>query len=154
SLPVILPSAGPRSLALSKPRASVAKPLRHWYILATSRELGERPIARTLFGMPLVLFRGEGGAPGALLDRCPHRNVPRSQGSVEGGRLQCAYHGWQFDAGGICRFVPSLSGASEGKARRAPAFATREEDGFIWVYATPNEEPASDPYRFALTRAK
>jgi phenylpropionate dioxygenase-like ring-hydroxylating dioxygenase large terminal subunit len=154
-LPMLPAQAGSKALALgTKPRASVAKPLRHWYILATARELRERPIARTLFGMPLVLFRDDKGTPGALLDRCPHRNVPLSEGSVEGGRLQCAYHGWQFDTGGVCRFVPSLSGPSEGKARRAPAFAAREEDGFIWVYATPNEEPKSDPYRFALTREK
>jgi phenylpropionate dioxygenase-like ring-hydroxylating dioxygenase large terminal subunit len=150
SLPILAGSSKGAAMAL-KPRASVARPLRHWYILAMSAELGARPIARTLFGMPLVLFRDGEGKPGALLDRCAHRNVPLSPGSVENGCLQCPYHGWRYDAEGVCRFVPSLAGPSEGKARRVPAFAAREEDGFVWVYATPNEKPVNDPHRFALT---
>jgi phenylpropionate dioxygenase-like ring-hydroxylating dioxygenase large terminal subunit len=155
SLPVLPAQGGPKAGALvTKPRASVVKPLRYWYIVAMSGELREKPIARTLFGMPLVLFRDDKGTPAALLDRCPHRNVPLSEGTVVGGKIECPYHGWQFDTGGVCRFVPSLSGSSEGKARRAPSFATREEDGFIWVYATPNEEPKIEPHRFALTREK
>ena len=150
ALPIVPAQAGGlsgRGLA-QKPRASVARVLRHWYIVAMSAELGAEPIARTLFGMPLVLFRNESGEVGALLDRCPHRNVPLSNGRVEGGRLECPYHGWQFDTGGVCRFVPSMTGPSEGKARRAPSFAAKEQAGFVWVYATPNEEPQVEPYRF------
>jgi phenylpropionate dioxygenase-like ring-hydroxylating dioxygenase large terminal subunit len=154
-LPVIASQAGPKSLGMApRPRASVARPMRHWYIVALSGELRGAPIARTLFGMPLVLFRGEDEAPGAMLDRCAHRNVPLSPGQVVGGRLQCPYHGWQYDTGGVCRFVPSLTGPSEGKARRVPAFATREEAGFIWVYATAGETPEIEPHRFALAGAK
>jgi len=154
-LPVVTGQASAKSLGMvQKPRASVARPLRHWYILAMSGELRWEPIARTLFGMPLVLFRGEDGQPAALLDRCAHRNVALSQGRVERGRIECGYHGWQFDPGGVCRFVPSLCGPSEGKARRVPSFATREENGFIWVYATPGETPEHEPHRFAYARAK
>ncbi|MEZ4294628.1 MAG: aromatic ring-hydroxylating dioxygenase subunit alpha [Polyangiaceae bacterium] len=154
-LPIVpAQAAGRGTLAGTKPRASVAKPLRYFYIVAMSHELRDKPIARTLFGMPLVLFRGANGEPGALLDRCAHRNVPLSPGAVKGGRLECPYHGWQFDTGGVCRFVPSLCGESEGKARRAPSFATREQQGFVWVYATPNEEPACEPHRFEKDGAK
>jgi phenylpropionate dioxygenase-like ring-hydroxylating dioxygenase large terminal subunit len=154
-LPVVAGQAGAKGLGvLQKPRASVARPLRHWYILAMSGELGWEPITRTLFGMPIVLFRDGDGAPAALLDRCAHRNVALSGGKVEGGRIECPYHGWQFDPGGVCRFVPSLCGSSEGKARRVPSFATREESGFIWVYATPGETPEIEPHRFAFARAK
>lgn len=155
SLPMVAGQASARSLGLSqKPRASIARPLRYWYILAMSGELGWEPLARTLFGMPIVLFRGEDGTPAALLDRCAHRNVALSPGTVERGRIQCPYHGWQYDAEGVCRFVPSLCGASEGKARRVPVFATREENGFVWVYATPGETPEIEPHRFAFARAK
>ena len=64
----------------------------HWFILCTSRELGTRPLARTLQGTPLVLFRDGRGRPAALLDRCPHRNVPLSLGRVRDGQLECNYH--------------------------------------------------------------
>src|SRR5215472_16768386 len=112
---------------------SVVKLPNEWFVVATSRELGRRPLARTLMGTPLVLFRDANGVPGALLDRCPHRNVPLSAGTVVGEHLQCAYHGWRFDRAGECRHVPSLVGSPEGRARAAPSFATLEQDGFIWV---------------------
>lgn len=155
ALPIVPAQAAVKGLATAgKPRASVARPLRHWYILAMSGELGDRPIARTLFGMPIVLFRDGAGKPGALLDRCPHRNVPLSPGRVVEGRIECPYHGWQLDTGGVCRVVPSLCGPAEGKARRAPSFAAREEDGFVWVYAAANEEPVNAPHRFEYSSAK
>ncbi len=136
-----------------RPKAFLPRVEKSWYILAESSELKSSPIARSLFGTPLVLFRGEGGTPGALLDRCPHRNVPLSLGRVTSGRLACAYHGWQFDTDGVCRFIPSLTGAAEGKGRRAPRFAVREQEGFIWVYGAADVEPEHEPHRFAYLDA-
>jgi phenylpropionate dioxygenase-like ring-hydroxylating dioxygenase large terminal subunit len=130
------------------PRAFVARPLRYWYILALSSEVGDRPIARTLFGRPIVLFRGKGGAAGALVDRCPHRNVPLSIGRVDGDLLECAYHGWRFDTNGACRAVPCSLKAPDARGRRAGAHAVREQSGFVWVYGAPDEEPANEPHRF------
>jgi len=132
-------------------RAALPRHTRAWYILATSDELtraGDKPLARELFGKPLVLFRGKDGTAGALLDRCPHRNVPLSLGRVVKNRLECAYHGWQFDSAGVCGFIPSLAGPSEGRGRRAPALAVRERQGFVWVYGAFDEEPRSEPHRF------
>ncbi|MGM0575259.1 MAG: Rieske 2Fe-2S domain-containing protein [Myxococcota bacterium] len=131
----------------TKPNVSVARIEDAWYVACTSRELKRKPLKREVLGIPLVLFRGGDGAPAALLDRCPHRNVPLSLGRVAEGRLQCRYHGWEFDGAGICRHVPGLCGAAESPGRRAPAFATREQDGYVWIYATPDVEPESEPYR-------
>ncbi|AKT36084.1 aromatic ring-hydroxylating oxygenase subunit alpha [Chondromyces crocatus] len=132
----------------AKVRASVVRLPGQWFIVADASELGRKPVPRMLLGTPLVLFRDGEGRPGALLDRCPHRNVPLSIGDVVEGQLQCVYHGWRFDGRGACRFVPSLIGEPGGKARNATSFATVEQDGFIWVYSTPGEEPTSLPYRF------
>jgi nitrite reductase (NADH) small subunit len=33
----------------------------------------------------------------ALDNVCPHRGGPLGQGVIEGGRLVCPWHGWQFD---------------------------------------------------------
>ncbi len=134
-------------------KAFLPRVSRGWYILAHSHELGDKPLSRTLLGTPLVLFRDENGTAATLLDRCPHRNVPLSLGSVKSGRLECAYHGWQFDGGGACRLIPSLSKPPEGKARRAPKFETRELDGFVWAYASPETAPHAEPHRFALVDA-
>ncbi len=123
--------------------ASVVTLRGHWFIAAMSRELGRKPLATTLFGTPLVLFRDRDGKPGALLDRCPHRNVPLSLGRVaEDGTLLCAYHGWRFDTQGACRHIPSLAGGPAGaRARNAHALPTLEQQGFVWVYTAPSQEP-------------
>jgi len=122
-----------------------------WYVLCTSLELpaGGRPLKRRLYGAPIVLFRGADGQPGALLDRCPHRDVPLSQGFVKGAHLQCAYHGWEFDCAGHCQRIPSLLGEIDKPARRATAYVLREQQGFVWAWGDPETEPVGEPFRFA-----
>jgi nitrite reductase/ring-hydroxylating ferredoxin subunit len=44
----------------------------------------------------------------ALEARCPHRQGPLGEGSVEGGRVFCPLHGWEFDlATGACLTNPA-----------------------------------------------
>lgn len=121
-----------------------------WYPVCRSRELGRRPLAVTLFATPLVLYRDRrSGAPAALLDRCPHRNVPLSLGRVRETGLQCAYHGWEFDASGQCCAVPGLVGDVRSRERGVASFAARESQGFVWVYGgqtTPVVEPFVFPH--------
>ncbi|MFO0606646.1 MAG: aromatic ring-hydroxylating dioxygenase subunit alpha [Polyangiales bacterium] len=138
---------------LTRGRVSVARPTAWWYVVARSEDLGVSPLPRALLNIPLALFRDGQGVARAVLDRCPHRNVPLSGGAVVRGELECPYHGWRFDGAGRCRFIPSLEGDCAAKARNAPSFATREQDGFVWVYATPDVEPAAEPYRFRLADA-
>jgi phenylpropionate dioxygenase-like ring-hydroxylating dioxygenase large terminal subunit len=123
-----------------------------WYIACLSSELrGKRPLARTVDDVRLALFRDGGGQPVALLDRCPHRNVPLSCGQVRDGLLECCYHGWRFDREGVCRAVPGLvDGEADRRARRASAYPAAEHDGFVWVAtaADDGEERATPPLRF------
>ena len=129
-------------------RARIAYPRRYWYVACAATELAKRPIARTLLGTPLVLFRGEDGRPAALLDRCAHRNLPLSEGRVVGSFVECAYHGWQYDAHGTCRRVPALGAEPEHKGRLVTAFPALEQQGYVWVYADADHTPASAPYSF------
>src|SRR6185436_2657867 len=117
-----------------------------WYVACPSRDLDGDPLARTLLGVPLVLFRGADGKPAALLDRCAHRNVPLSIGRRVEGRLECRYHGWQYDPDGRCAKIPGLCDGFDKIARNVPRHAAVEQDGFVWVYATPDVEPADRPY--------
>ena len=102
----------------------------------------------SVLGTPLVLFRGQGGRPAALVDRCAHRNVPLSAGRMVEGTVECAYHGWRFDAGGVCRLVPALLGSQEGRARRVPTHAARERQGYVWVWGAADAEPSGEPFEF------
>ena len=134
----------------TKGHASVAHVPKAWYVACRSEELGEAPLARTVLGTPLALFRDRSGRPGAVLDRCPHRNVALSLGAVdEKGLLTCPYHGWRFDGTGACREVPGLLDGSDpdGRKRAVPAHATCEQDGFLWVWGEPDVAPAGSPVR-------
>lgn len=117
-----------------------------WYLACTSDELGQGPISRELFGLKIVLFRDSEGRASALLDRCPHRNIPLSEGKIIDGEIQCRYHGWRFDGAGRCRAVPGLCGDSDVEARRAGPLALEEQQGLVWVWATPGESPLRAPH--------
>lgn len=134
----------------TKGHVSVARLTRFWYVACQSEDLSHKPLARTILGVPLVLFRDAEGKAAALLDRCPHRNVPLSLGRVvQGGRLECVYHGWQFEGSGRCVHVPGLL-ADTARDRRAPAARVREQDGFVWLCPELDTEPEGAP--FALQR--
>ena len=120
-----------------------------WMIACTSRELQRAaPLAVTVEGRHLVLFRGPAGRPAALEDRCAHRNAPLSAGTVRGGMLQCRYHGWTYGADGAVVEVPALapSGARDCPWR-VPSFHATEQDGFVWV-ALQSNAPVDPPLRF------
>jgi phenylpropionate dioxygenase-like ring-hydroxylating dioxygenase large terminal subunit len=46
--------------------------------------------------------------------------------------------------------VPGIGDEGDAAGRRAPAFATLERDGFVWVFATPDVEPAGEPLALPL----
>jgi len=122
----------------------------YWYIACESRELSIKPILRILFEKHLVFYRGDNGAPVALLDRCAHRNMALSLGAVVDGCIECPYHGWRYDADGNCRVVPSLGPeGSIPSSIQIPSFPCVELDGYVWVYCGEGDgEPASAPFSF------
>jgi phenylpropionate dioxygenase-like ring-hydroxylating dioxygenase large terminal subunit len=124
--------------------------LQHWYALCRSRDLGRRrPLAVRLFERPLAAFRAGDGQPVVLEDRCAHRQAPLSAGRVCAGRLQCPYHGWEYDATGRVARVPALGSDAALPANLAavalPAF---EQDGLVWVWPG-DGQPESPPRRIA-----
>ncbi|MBK8233425.1 MAG: aromatic ring-hydroxylating dioxygenase subunit alpha [Candidatus Eisenbacteria bacterium] len=119
----------------------------YWYIAARSRELRRKPLPRTLLGEPIVLFRRDDGSPAALEDRCAHRNLALARGCVRRGTLECAYHGWRYDAAGRCVDIPALVGEADRPDIRIRSYPACEADGFIWVYFGA-EPPAGPPRPF------
>lgn len=117
-----------------------------WYVVARSTELvGDRPLGVTFWQRDIVLYRDASGTIRALEDCCPHRHVKLSQGVVRGDRLECAYHGWQFDEGGYCTHIPYLQERQKLPTCRLRTYPVREQDGFIWLFpgsaARANETP-------------
>jgi phenylpropionate dioxygenase-like ring-hydroxylating dioxygenase large terminal subunit len=104
-----------------------------WYVAAWPEEIAPSALlARTICGEPVVMFRGADGALAALEDRCCHRHYPLSKGKVCGDRLQCGYHGFEFDASGACVRVPSQRIVPEGaRVRRYPIV---ERHNLVWIW--------------------
>ena len=44
----------------------------------------------------IAVFRTAGDEVFALLDRCPHKGGPLSQGIVHGNKVACPLHGWNI----------------------------------------------------------
>ncbi len=103
-----------------------------WYLAAHSAEVADKPLARIVCGMPMVLYRGESGTVAILEDRCPHRQAPLSMGNVIGDTIQCDYHGLLFDGAGRCVHIPRQDAISA--RNHIMAFPTVERWGFIWVW--------------------
>src|ERR1700690_2646148 len=109
-----------------------------WYPALRSGQLRRGRLERAmLLDVPLVLGRDSVGKPFALRDICPHRSFPLSFGQFDGSSVECAYHGWKFDAHtGQCKVIPSLTADSKLKCDRiyAGSYACEERDGYIWVF--------------------
>lgn len=106
-----------------------------------------RPLARTLLGEALVLFRQSDGKPAALVDRCAHRNMALSRGQVRDGCLECPYHGWRYAGDGSCVLVPSLAEPAGVPASiSVAAHPSISSDGYVWVYMG-DGRPAAPPPR-------
>jgi phenylpropionate dioxygenase-like ring-hydroxylating dioxygenase large terminal subunit len=82
----------------------------------------------------LVLWRTPSGEVFAAADRCPHREAPLSQGTLEGGCLVCPYHGWTFADDGRCVRVPSATpGVPAPPRAHLSAVHCEEHYGLVWV---------------------
>jgi len=119
--------------------------LDRWYVAGFSWELEDKPVARTLLSRPMVLFRTPGGEVGALEDRCCHRELPLSCGTLEARGLRCGYHGLLFNPAGSCVEIPGQD-KIPSKAR-VRAYPLRERDQILWVWigSTPEAQPADEP---------
>jgi phenylpropionate dioxygenase-like ring-hydroxylating dioxygenase large terminal subunit len=104
-----------------------------WYTGIWSKDLSDQPVARTIIGDDVVLYRGAGGKAAALEDRCCHRAAPLSCGKVVGDTLQCGYHGLKFDASGRCVEVPMQPNVPPGARVRAYPVVEKWNVAWIWM---------------------
>lgn len=112
-----------------------------WYVAAWPEEIGRTLLARQLLGEHLVFFRRESGVPVCLQDSCPHRFAPLSMGTLRGDRVECKYHGLQYDGTGQCVFNPHPPGSVPPKMVTR-AYPLVERHGLVWIWMGAAEAPA------------
>ncbi|ARW16955.1 aromatic ring-hydroxylating oxygenase subunit alpha [Komagataeibacter europaeus] len=116
-----------------------------WYPVAWSADLKrDKTLAVSYAGTPIVLVRPDEGSVFALYDRCPHRQVPLSKGTVNGQTVRCCYHGWAFGRSGRCIDVPYLGKGKLPNGVRT--FPVREAGGLIFVFPGDPEKADSTPF--------
>ena len=82
---------------------------------------------------PVVLYRrSSDGQIVALHDRCAHRWAPLSAGWVEGDRIVCGYHGFEYESGGKCIRIPTQDSVPAKACVRA--YPVIERYGMVWVW--------------------
>lgn len=84
--------------------------------------LGSRRVARDK-GMDVAVFRNAEDEVFALLDRCPHKGGPLSQGIVFGNHVACPLHNWNI---GLC--TGQAAAPDEGCT---PKFQVKLEQGVV-----------------------
>lgn len=104
-----------------------------WYVAAWDSEVDRTPIARTVCGEPVMMFRKLDRSVVAMRDACPHRLLPLSMGIKEGDSIRCRYHGLLVGPDGRASEMPV-------KSERVPAsvcatlYPVAEKHRFIWVW--------------------
>lgn len=105
--------------------------------------LGARRVSRAQ-GMDVAVFRNDQGEVFALLDRCPHKGGPLSQGIVFGTSVACPLHNWTI-------------GLADGQAAApdegcTPRFEVQVQDGTVSLktsqlanHATDLQPPVAGP---------
>lgn len=73
----------------------------------------------------IAVFRNAEDEVFALLDKCPHKGGPLSQGIVFGRKVACPLHGWNIALDDGNAVAPDV-----GCARR---FAVKVEAGQVWL---------------------
>jgi len=84
--------------------------------------LGARRVVRT-HAPDVAVFRTAADKVFALLDRCPHKGGPLSQGIVFGESVACPLHNWTIGLADGCAAAPD-----EGCAQR---FRVKVENGVV-----------------------
>ncbi|MGH7353491.1 MAG: Rieske 2Fe-2S domain-containing protein [Candidatus Rokuibacteriota bacterium] len=107
----------------------------YWYAVEYDRAVQPGAVVETQFwGQSIALWRDEDGALHAVENRCAHRQLKLTLGSVEDCRLTCAYHGWAYDGTGRLAHVPhELFGRPLPKVTLR-TYPVKARYGLVWVY--------------------
>jgi nitrite reductase (NADH) small subunit len=65
------------------------------------------------------------GKPLALDNVCPHRGGPLAEGTIEGGKVVCPWHQFEFDL--------ATGAATDGSDMKAVAYALRQDGDEVIV---------------------
>lgn len=101
-----------------------------WYAVSKSKDLKKNTARPVLIaGQHLLLRRFKDGSVVAFQRYCPHMGTDLLLGKEVSGHLQCAFHGLEFDAAGLC-----LQKHKQTQNYNLKTYVVTEKYGFIFIY--------------------
>ncbi|KAA9156555.1 Rieske (2Fe-2S) protein [Amycolatopsis acidicola] len=114
-----------------------------WFQVAWSAEIEVATVRRMhYFGRELVAWRGESGAVTVMDAYCEHLGAHLGYGgTVLGDRIQCPFHGWEWNAAGRNVCIPYEPRPNLGRKITTYPVAERNEAVYIW-----HDAEGGEPY--------
>lgn len=113
--------------------------------------LGARRVARPQ-GMDVAVFRNDQDQVFALLDRCPHKGGPLSQGIVFGTSVACPLHNWTIGLADGCAHAPD-EGCTQPFSVRVEGGQVQLDQRELDTLALDAARPVAGPARKDLAAA-
>ena len=122
---------------------------KQWYVVMDSTQVRGKPVGVVRMGEKLVFWRDSSGKVNCLRDKCVHRGVQLSKGKVIGDRIQCPFHGLEYDSSGKVTVIPANSRNTPVPDRfQVSGYPTYEAHSFIWIWWGENSPSDLPPPRF------
>ncbi len=107
----------------------------YWYAVEEERNIKAGSVVEVTFWQrSIALYRTDDGEFRAVENRCAHRQIKLSLGQVEGCRLVCGYHGWEYDETGSVAKVPDLFGRTSVPRLSVTTFPVQVRYGLVWLF--------------------
>ena len=128
---------------------------RFWQPVALSSEVSDLPLAVTMLGEELVLFRTRKGEVGLLHLHCSHRGASLEWGIPTDEGICCCYHGWLYATDGEILAAPNDPTSTIPEKTRHGAYPVHEYKGIVFTYMGPADDipdfPVYDSYELEDT---
>jgi renierapurpurin 18,18'-hydroxylase len=107
----------------------------NWYPVAWSDKLKPGEVVPvTVWQKSIAVYRDNHGQVHALENACPHKGIELHLGEIQGDRIVCPYHGWEFDGDGQCVNIPYFPKDQKLPCAKARSYPAEERYGVIWVF--------------------
>ena len=97
-----------------------------WHPVADAARLSPGEACVVRIGWQEYALSNVGGRFYATSNRCPHQGGSLGEGFLEGRKIICPLHGWEFN-------VETGSAAHPLQPGRIRCYETKVEDGRVWI---------------------
>jgi phenylpropionate dioxygenase-like ring-hydroxylating dioxygenase large terminal subunit len=104
-----------------------------WYPICLSTEVPQgKALSKPFLGGKVLVYRGEDGVARVMSGYCLHLGADLGLGTVDGNRIRCPFHKWEYGPDGAC--VRTGCGDPVPKGASLFQFPSQERWGLVWAF--------------------